>query len=171
MPWLGDESPLGAEETTDCWFDEPDPADRRSWAIPPGHGTYQGLDLELLDPGNEDELTFLIEAQHPELEDALRNDEEIVVDGRPFSPRLHITMHQIVANRLLKDDPPETWQTVQRLIGLGYDWHNILHMIAAVVSDELGQLMKDRQLDPADHAKRLNELPGEWPSPEALGLL
>lgn len=81
MPWLGDESTLGAEEATDCWFDEPDPADRRSWAIPPGHGTYQGLDLELLDPDDENELSFLIEAQHPELKDALRKDEEIVVDG------------------------------------------------------------------------------------------
>ncbi len=39
---------LEAGETTDCWFDEPDLADRRSWAIPLGHGTYQGLDLELL---------------------------------------------------------------------------------------------------------------------------
>src|SRR2546430_12473683 len=40
----------GAGETTGCWFDEPAPADRRSWAMPPGHGTYQGLDLGLLDP-------------------------------------------------------------------------------------------------------------------------
>jgi len=46
---------LQAGETTDCWFDEPDPADRRSWAIPPGHGTYQGLDLELLDRADEDD--------------------------------------------------------------------------------------------------------------------
>jgi hypothetical protein len=30
----------------------------------PGHGTYQGLDLELPDPADEDELTFLIEARH-----------------------------------------------------------------------------------------------------------
>ena len=37
-------------------------------------------------------------------------------------------MHQIVANQLLADDPPETWQTVQRLDGLGYDWHTIMHM-------------------------------------------
>jgi hypothetical protein len=55
---------LEAGEATGCWFDEPDPAGRRSWAIPPGHGTYQGLDLELLDPADENELTFLIEAQH-----------------------------------------------------------------------------------------------------------
>jgi hypothetical protein len=32
-----------------------------------------------------------------------------------------MAMHQVVANQLLADDPPETWQTVQRLAGLGYD--------------------------------------------------
>ena len=40
-------------------------------------------------------------------------------------------MHQVVVDQLLADDPPETWQTVQRLVGLGYDWRNIMHMILA----------------------------------------
>jgi hypothetical protein len=109
----------GESETTDCWFDEPDLADRRSWAMPTGHGTYQGLDLELLDPNDENELTFLIEAQHSDLEDALQRGEEVIVDGEPMNRRLHITMHQVVANQFLADDPPVTWQTVQRLVGLG----------------------------------------------------
>ena len=137
--------------------------------MPPGHGTYQGLDLELLDPSDEDELTFLIEAQHTEFQAALRNDEEMIVGGEPFSPRLHVTMHQIVANQLLADDPPQTWQTVQRLAGLGYDWHNIMHMIAALVSDDLYHAMSEhRHLDPGDYTRRLNELPGDWPPPQAL---
>lgn len=83
--------------------------------MPSGHGTYQDLDPELLDPADENERTFLIEARHLELEDALRDDEEMIADGEPFSPRLHITLHQMVASQLLTDDPPETWQTVQRL--------------------------------------------------------
>jgi hypothetical protein len=58
--------------------------------VPSGHGTYQGLDLELLNPADEGERTFLIEARHPEFEGALRDDEEMVVDGEPFSPALHI---------------------------------------------------------------------------------
>jgi hypothetical protein len=160
---------LRAGETTDCWFDEPDPADRRSWAVPAGHGTYQGLDLELLDPEDESELTFLIEAQHTEYEDALRGNEEVIVGGEPFSPRRHVAMHQVVANQLLADDPPETWQTVQRLISLGYDWHNVVHMIAALVSEDVYRAMKEhRRFDPGDYARRLNELPGDWPSPQAL---
>jgi len=68
-----------AGQTTDCWFDEPAQGDRRSWAIPLGHGTYQGLDLELLDPADEDELTFLIEAQHAEFD---RSGPELPGNGR-----------------------------------------------------------------------------------------
>jgi hypothetical protein len=137
--------------------------------MPPGHGTYRGLDLELLDPTDEGELTFLVEAQHTEFEDALRGDDEMIVGGEPFSPRLHVAMHQIVASQLLADDPPQTWQTVQRLAGLGYDWHNIMHMIAAVVSDDLYHAMTEhRQFDPGDYARRLHELPGDWPPPQAL---
>jgi hypothetical protein len=169
VPLPGDEPLLETEGTTDCWFDEPAPGDRRSWAMPAGHGTYRGLDLALLNPADEDELTLLIEAQHTEFEDALRRDEEMVADGEPFSPRLHITMHQIAANQLLADDPPETWQAVQRLGALGYDWHNIMHMIAAVVSDDIYRAMKENQpFDPGDYARRLNELPGDWPPPQTL---
>ena len=59
------ETPGYEEATTDCWFDEPEPGDRRSWAVPGAHGTYQGLDVELLDPDDEDERAVLIEALHP----------------------------------------------------------------------------------------------------------
>ena len=79
-------------------------------------------------------------------------------------------MHQVVASQLLADDPPETWQAVQRLAGLGYDWHNVMHMIAAVVSNDVYQAVTEqRPFDPGDYARRLNELPGDWPPPEALG--
>ncbi len=138
--------------------------------MPSGHGTYQGLDLELLDPADEDQRIFLIEAQHPESEDALRTDQEMAVGGEPFSPRLHITLHQIVAGQLLADNPPETWQAVQRLATLGYDWHNIMHMIARLVSDDIYGAMSEHQpFDPGDYARRLSELPGDWPPPQALG--
>ena len=160
-----------AGQVTDYWFDDPLPGDRPSWAMPSGHGIHQDLDLELLNPADEDQCGLLIEAQHPELEDALRDDEEMIVGGEPFNPRLHVSLHQIVANQLLADDPPETWQAVQRLAGLGYDWHNIMHMIAAVVSDDLYQMLNERRrFDRDDYTRRLSELPGGWPPPEALGL-
>ena len=166
-----DDPALLGGEATGCWFDAPDAADRRSWVMPAGHGTYQGLDLELLDPADENELAFLIEAQHTELDNALWREEKVIVGGEPFNPRLHIVMHQVVANQLLADDPPETWQTVQRLASLGYDWHNVMHMISALVGDDVHRAMTEqRPFDPGDYARRLNGLPGDWPSPQALGL-
>jgi hypothetical protein len=60
------------------------------------------------------------------------------------------------------DDPPATWQTVQRLAGLGYDWHNVMHMIAAVVGEDLHRAMTEaRRFDPDDYARRLHRLPGD----------
>ncbi|MGI8446276.1 MAG: hypothetical protein ACR2MP_03625, partial [Streptosporangiaceae bacterium] len=63
----------------------------------------------MLDPGDEDERRFLLEAQHPEFADALRSEEDVMVDGEPGNPRPHVAMHQVVANQLPADDPPETW--------------------------------------------------------------
>jgi hypothetical protein len=161
-----------AEEVTDCWFDDPLPGDRRSWAVPAGHGTYQGLDLERLDPADEDQLMVLLEALHLELEEALERHEEILnADGEPMNPRLHITFHVVIANQLLSDDPPETWQTAQRLAGLGYDWHNVMHLIMGPVSESVYRTLAERQpFDRDDYLRRLAELPGDWPPPEELGL-
>ena len=156
-----------AEETTDCWFDEPAPGDRRSWAVPRARGIYQELDLQLLDPGDEDERALLIEALHPEFAGALQSEDDVIIDGEPVNPRLHVAMHQVVANQLLANDPPETWQTVQRLARRGYDWHNIMHMIASLVTEDVYRALKEHQKpDPAAYARRLNELPGDWPPPE-----
>jgi hypothetical protein len=164
-------SGLVAEEDTGCWFDEPLPGDRRSWAVPPGHGTSHGLDLERLDPDDEDERSFLLEAQHLEMEEALERHEEMTgPDGEPVNPTLHVTFHQVIANQLLADDPPETWQTVQRLAGLGYDWHNVMHMVMGPVTGAVWEATAEkRPFNRADFVRRLRELPGDWPSPEELG--
>jgi Domain of unknown function (DUF1841) len=159
--------PAGSIGPEPAWFDDPDLASPRSWAMPPAHGSYQGIDLELLDPDDENDRMLLIEAQHPEYEAALRDHAEVVVGGEPVNPQLHITMHQIVVNQVLAAQPPEVWPTVRRLAGLGYDWHNIIHMIAALVADDVHGAMTWRApFDPADYARRLSRLPGDWPLPE-----
>jgi uncharacterized protein DUF1841 len=156
---------------SDCWFDEPEPGDRRSWAVPPAHGSYKGLDLELVDPGDEHERGLLIEALHPEFAAALEGDHEVTVGRETVNPRLHVTLHQVVANQLVAGEPPETWQAVQRLAGLGYDWHNIMHMIAALVGDDIYRALHERRRsDSADYIRRLSELPGDWPPPEPTRL-
>ena len=92
----------------------------------------------------------------------------MIIGGETVNPRLHVAMHQVVANQVLAGDPPQTWQTVQRLAGLGYDWHNIMHMIASLVTEDVYSALKEhRQPDPAACAWRLSELPGDWPPPQA----
>ena len=167
--WPDDESAGQGGQAAGCWFDEPTPGDRRSWAVPAGHGTYRGLNLELLDPGDDDELMLLIEAQHLDYQDAPETGQDVIAGGEPVNPRLHVAMHHAVARQLLADDPPETWQTVQRLADLGYDWHNIMHMIASLVAEDVYLVMKERRRpDPAGYVRRLGQLPGDWPPPGAL---
>jgi hypothetical protein len=51
--------------------------------------------------------------------------------------------------------------------GLGYDWHNLMHMIASLVTEDVyWALTEHHQSEPAAYARRLKELPGDWPPPE-----
>ena len=91
-------------------------------------------------------------------------------DGEPVNPRLHVTLPQVIAKPLLADDPPETWQTVRRLAGLGCDWHNVMHLVMGPVTEVVYETMAEkRPFDRADYMRRLAELPGDWPPPEELG--
>ena len=103
---------------------------------------------------------------------ALERHEEITTaSGEPMNPTLHVTLHQVIANQLLADDPPETWQTVQRLAGLGYDWHNVMHLIMGPVTESVWSSLAEKRLfDRADYLRQLAALPGDWPTPEELGL-
>jgi hypothetical protein len=104
------------------------------------------------------------------MEEALERHEEMTgPDGEPMNPTLHVTLHQVIANQLLADDPPETWQTVQRLAALGYDWHNVMHLVMGPATEAVYEtLAKKRPFDRSDYVRRLAELPGDWPPPEEL---
>ncbi len=129
-------------------------------------GTVDGIDLARLDPADPDERRMLIEADHPILRQALQDDvNEIILDGQVMSPRLHIALHEIVAERLWADEPPETWATAQRLTALGYDRHEVLHMLMSVLSDELHRAMKGPASpppDPGETRAALEALPDSW---------
>jgi len=139
-------------------------ARRQECACPPGVGRYEGIELEYLDPADPDDRRMLIEAAHPELHRALRRgDDEIVLHGQPMSPRLHIAMHEIVANQLWDDDPPEAWRTAQRLTALGYERDEVVHMLCSVVARELWHVMAaGAPSDTARYVAALDELPESW---------
>ncbi len=137
---------------------------RLEFACPRGQGFFGEFDLELLDPADPDDRRFLILAEHPELASAIEDDEdEVLVGGEPLNPRLHITIHEIVANQLWADDPPEVWQTARRLLDAGYDRHEILHMIGSALTGEIWTLLHERKAaDTIRYVRALEALPASW---------
>jgi Domain of unknown function (DUF1841) len=132
-----------------------DDRDRRlPFAIPPI------VDSAGLDPEDPDERSLLIRAAHPELDTEL---ETVVVDGREMNPQLHLTMHEIVATQVADNDPPEVWETAQRLHRDGYHRHEILHMLASAMTPQLwSALHEQRGYDLDEHRVALAALPGSW---------
>jgi hypothetical protein len=141
-----------------------DEASRRVFVCPPMAGVVDDVELSLLDPADEDDRRLLIEAEHPELAEALQSDvPEIRFGGQVMSPRLHIAMHVIVANQLLADEPPEMWQTALRLTEAGYERHDVLHMLGSVVSGEVWQTLAKGSPHDIDRMRReLAALPDSW---------
>jgi hypothetical protein len=80
----------------------------------------------------------VIRADHPEPEHALPNgQDEVIVDGMPVSIRLHLIMHEMVASELAGDDPPGVYLTAQRLLAAAYKRHELLHMLAAPIAEQI----------------------------------
>jgi hypothetical protein len=116
------------------------------------------------DLGDPDVRTQAIRADHPELEQVLREGRsEIVLDGQPVNVRLHFAMHEAVAAQLADDDPVEVFQTAQRLRAAGYSRHEVLHMLAATIAEQIHAMLADGELyDRERHIAGLRGLPGAW---------
>ena len=116
---------------------------------------------DLADP---DARSFVIRHEHPEFEDALNDDlHEIDLGYGPVNPRLHLAMHEVVATQLWDGDPAEVWDTALRLRDVGYERHEILHMLSRPVSDQVWAALHDNQsYDQARHVEALRALPGSW---------
>jgi hypothetical protein len=56
-------------------------AERRAFVCPPASGENDGIDLAMLDPSDEDERRILIEAEHPEMRQALDDGRDLHVDS------------------------------------------------------------------------------------------
>ncbi len=136
-----------------------DERDRRlAFSIPPIADPRE--QTQWRDPVDPEERELLIRAAHPELD---TDAETVVVEGREMNPRLHLTIHEIVATQLVDDDPPEVWATAQRLLGLGYGRHEILHMLGAAMTPQLWSALHDqREYDPDEHRAALDALPESW---------
>lgn len=141
---------------------ETEAEERRRFIADPQALAALGLSLEeLADP---DLRSAVIRREHPDLERALREGRsEVDVGGEPVNARLHLLMHEIAATQLWDDDPPEVWQTVCRLLDVGYDREEILHMLAAPLAEQIwATLHENRPADRKAHLAALAALPGSW---------
>jgi hypothetical protein len=126
--------------------------------------TLAELNLTVADLADPDIRSLVIRHEHGEFDRALREGRgEIEVDGESINPRLHLAMHEIAATQLWDDEPPEVWETAARLLELGYDRHQVLHMLAAPVAQQIwGTLHEERPYDRDLHVAALQALPGSW---------
>jgi hypothetical protein len=149
---------------------ESDSGARIAAAIPPldAHARKRALaqdwHLSLLDASDPDERSVLIRLAHPTLDDAIeRGEDELIVDGRVMNPRLHLMIHEIVATQIIDGDPPEMFETAERLTAGGRDRHDVLHMLGSTVSEQIWSATNDqRPYDRAAHVAALAALPGSW---------
>ena len=132
------------------------PADRDqrlTFAIPPIAEPDE--EIGWLDAADADDRALLIAAAHPDLDDEAETGE--------INPRLHLTIHEIVATQIVDDDPPEVWATAQRLRKLGYGRHEVLHMLGAAMAPQLWEaLQNQRGYDLEAHRAALAALPESW---------
>jgi hypothetical protein len=145
-------------------------AERISLAVPPldaqarERAAEQDWEPNLLDPDDPDERGILIRLAHPNLDEAIEAGlEEVVIGGEPMNPRPHLAIHEVVATQVIDDDPPEAFATLQRLMRLGRDPHEALHMLGYAVSAQLWAATHEgRPYDRDEHIRALDSLPGSW---------
>lgn len=127
--------------------------------VMPYYGTtIQGEDFPKLNPADPDERSLLIKGDHPEYHQALADPTaEGEIDG--VSPRLHLSMHEVIANQLWADDPPEAWRAARRLRERGMDRHDVLHELMGVLIEHMHPALARREpFDAHAYRRALNNL-------------
>jgi uncharacterized protein DUF1841 len=134
-----------------------DVLERRMFAIPAVGTRIGDEEFPFLDPSDPDDRGMFIEGEHPEYHAALADPDSDTVDG--VNPRLHVTVHEIVANQLWDDEPPQVWQAARRLSATGLARHDVLHAIGEVLVEHLhGVLSGQGPTDPARYVEAVDEL-------------
>jgi hypothetical protein len=76
------------------------------------------------------------------------------------SDRAREVILEAVENQIRKNDPPETKETLDRLIHSGQSREEALRLIAGVLANEMFEVMKNkRQYDNARYVANLARLP------------
>ncbi len=105
---------------------------RRTFAFPLLAGRHGGLDLAALDPADPADRRRLLEAGHGT--GSQRGEGR---HGTRRDASTHIDRHVALADRLWRGEPPELWEAAQRLLDLGTERHEALHVLMDAL-DEAG---------------------------------
>jgi hypothetical protein len=138
-----------------------DAAERRRFAFALRQGTWDGIDLSVLDPDDEDDSLTLA---HAELD---------ILGGRQLARRgpaaiadtthLDVTLRAVAMRQLWAGDPPELWATARRLRGEGRAREEIMLMLTWRIGVSIaGVVLDDEAFDAAGHLRSLDALPGSW---------
>lgn len=105
----------------------------------------------------EEERSERILAEHPEYREAIERGEERVGD---VNPRAHLATHEVIAEQLAANDPPEVRATYERLLALGHDEHAVQHALADALVREIWRSQTESEpFDPERYAARLAAMP------------
>lgn len=66
-------------------------------------------------------------------------------EGATFNPHLKAAILEVVENQLRDGDPPETRQTLQRLLAAGYSRKQATEMIGSAVVEEIWAVLHDHK--------------------------
>ena len=66
-------------------------------------------------------------------------------EGTPFNPHLKAAILEVVENQLREGDPPETRQTLKRLLAAGYSRKQAIEMIGSAVVGEIWAVLHERK--------------------------
>jgi hypothetical protein len=95
---------------------------RRAFAFPVLRGRYRDIDLSTLDPIQTEARRTLLAADHDD------------AHGRPATEQ-HLRRHLVLSDRLWRGDPPELWETAQRLLDRGENRHAVQHTLMYLIRD------------------------------------
>jgi hypothetical protein len=77
-----------------------------------------------------------------------------------YNPRLKSAIIQVVENQIKSNEPPETKQTLDRLISEGFSKNEAKELIGTVVVAEVFDVMKEgKPFNLKRYVKGLNKLP------------
>ncbi len=72
-------------------------------------------------------------------------------EGTPFNPHLKVAILEVVENQIREGDPPETRQTLERLLAEGYSRKQAVEMIGSALVEEIWAIMHENK--PFDRAR------------------